>query len=152
MPTFARRFRRSIPETAPEWTCAIVILSIGMIWLLYPENFSRPGMETFTEIMAPRSWTALCISVGIAGVCFLAFHTEWPRTFGVLRFLRAVVGCWIFGAFIGRNIETMAVDGLSWAVALYAGYFLLDLRSAFVAAGQTLNAFRKVGHVVPMVR
>jgi hypothetical protein len=151
MPTFARRFRRNLPHKFSEWICAMVILGIGMIWLMFPENFRRPDMLVFLDIMQPKSWTGICIVVGVYRIVSIAFNGEFVVAGGLMRFAGALIGCTVFGAFLGRSWA--ASDGLlTLGTVIYAGYIVMDLRNALVSAADAFNGWRKVSYVAPMVR
>lgn len=151
MPTFARRFRRNLPHKFTEWISALVVLGIGMLWLIFPENFRRPDMLVFLDIMPAKSWTGICLIVGIYRIVSIAFNGEMPLAGGLMRFAGALIGCTLFGAFLGRSLASS--EGLlTIGTALYAGYIAIDLRNAVVSAADAFNGWRKVSYVAPVVR
>lgn len=151
MPTFVRRFRRNIPNKFEEWVCSIVILGIGMIWLIFPENFARADMVVFLDIMTPKQWTGICITVGVFRLVAISFNGEFLVAGGIMRFVGALIGCTVFGAFFGRALASS--DGvLTLGTALYTGYFVMDIRNAVRSAADSFNGWRKVSNVAPVVR
>lgn len=151
MPNFANRFRRNIPNKFEEWVCSLVILGIGMIWLVFPENFYRSDMVVFLDIMAPNQWTGICILVGLFRVVAIAFNGEFRVAGGIMRFVGALIGCTVFGAFFGRSLASS--EGiLTLGVALYTGYFVMDIRNAVRSAADGFNGWRKVSNVAAVVR
>jgi len=152
MPTFYRRFRRSLPNKFPEWICALVILCIGVICLLSPESFERPEMAAFVKIMGPRHWTVLFLSVGLWRIVSMAFNGEFPIGAGLMRVAGAIAGCMLYGACVGRSVEASTATSVSWGVALYSAFFVMDIRNAFRSSADAFNAWRKVTNVVPVVQ
>lgn len=151
MPTFAKRFRRNLPNKFEEWVCSIVIFAIGMIWLIFPENFARPDMAVFLDIMDPKQWTGICILVGVVRLIAISFNGEFRVAGGLMRLAGSIIGCTIFGAFFGRSLASS--EGiLTLGTALYTGYFIMDIRNAVRSAADSFNGWRKVSHVAPMVR
>jgi hypothetical protein len=151
MPTFAHRFRRNLPNKFEEWICSSVILGIGIIWLVFPENFDRPDMAVFLDIMDPKQWTGICILVGLLRVVAISFNGEFPVTGGLMRFVGALIGCALFGAFFGRAMASS--EGLlTLGTVLYTGYFVMDIRNAVRSAADGFNGWRKVSYVAPVVR
>lgn len=151
MTTFTARFRRNLPNKFSEWICAMVILGCGILWLIFPENFARPDMASFLEIMEPKQWTGICILVGIYRIVAIAFNGEFVLAGGLMRFFGSLAGCTIFGAFLGRALAS-SEGTLTIGMVLYAGYIIMDLRNAVRSAADSFNGWRKVSHVAPMVR
>jgi len=151
MPTRWKRFRRNLPNKFPEWICSLVLLAIGMICLLSPESFQRPEMAAFVKIMGPQQWTALFLSVGLWRVVSMALNGEFPVGAGLMRVAGSVAGCTLYGACVGRSFEASTAASVSWGVALYTAFFVMDIRNAIRSSADTFNAWRKVTNVAPVV-
>jgi len=152
MPTFIARFRRVLPSNFVEWLLAISVLAIGLLWLLFPNSFTRSDMKEFLDIMSPRYWTTSAIMIGLISCVAIAATTEAPRVAGLLRIVANLARLTLFGAFLGRSVAASQFDQLSASLYVIIWFIpiILDGKNIMVNSSNTFNIFRKVYRVRPI--
>jgi hypothetical protein len=118
------RVRRS------EWLLSLAVLLLGMLWGAHPQIFQLQTFSAMRGMLAPATWAAIGMAIGLARVTVLYVNGVWHAS-PHMRAGAAFCSGFLWTALF---LAALASDELGVGVVLWPLFFFFDALSAVDAA------------------
>lgn len=124
---------------------SVMVLSLGLVTLLFPQSLDNPSLEFFRE--DANIWAGLFISVGVLRVLSLIVNGHWAGS-SVFRLLGSWVGAAVFSAVAFNLLRTTGFTYITWGASTYLWIVFFEFVNSYFITKDVANYIKYRGNIL----
>jgi hypothetical protein len=116
------------PQKLLELMTSVIVLSLGVVTLVFPQSLNNPSLEFFRE--GSIYWAGLFISIGVIRLLALYINGRWSPS-SIFRFMGSMLGAGLFSSIIYNLLHATNFTYVTWGASTYIWILIFELVNAY---------------------